>query len=677
MLRMLDWKVFANTCRLQHIETGEEVKLSPRLMDVLNYLIDCQGEVVSSATLLDKFWSRSVNSDHAVHNAIAELRSALGDHAGNPRYIKTYPKRGYALIATPVPDGPGEAERPDGDNASAPGHGLIFGKTGRIGLLAANTALLLGFAAYFMQAETGQSDSHVLLVRPLDNINVDADNRFWADQLPASLVTHLSNLPNTIVVSGFGDVSAEAYVQANFQEDIDYVLGGNVHQADNALRLQINLLNARDNSVVFSDQLDISSARVFEVHDEVGRSVVAALSIFLDESQQNEMQDWGTSNPLAYSHFLEAGFYTGNSNHQDLQLAFEHYNAATEEDPAFINAYIGLVRAASSLGTYSQQGALDNLGKVINEAIREVSRIAPEHPSLSEMRNNLLRLESGTSPLIEATLREQILNGETSSDVYSRYANMLAEARLYAEASQFLQFAEEDEPYTIPRRATWVYQTFFNPPPALIQDQKKILLERPDHIGILTALIRGLVFTGDYHQATRYLDRLMAIDAEGPFTMLSQALISGMFGSSTEAADRFARLNADNPEYNLSHGVKSFIEGDIDSGIAYWQQLTAADIRRLAILAHKMEMYFPDEVVADMRYQALLEELNMGLSWQRQLMESIAEMQPVTGIGLHAASSAAYERGEFLARNNLWDHDRIDYPDRDVLRSRHLPRASE
>ncbi len=677
MLTLLDWKVFTNTCRLQHIETGEEVKLSPRLMDVLNYLIDAQGEVVSSATLLDKFWSRSVNSDHAVHNAIAELRSALGDHAGSPRYIKTYPKRGYALIATAVVPSPAGTDEPARDDASSSAGWLPRGKTARVGLIAASAALLLGLSAYLVRPDPVQTDSHVLLVRPLENINVDAGNRFWADQLPASLVTHLSNLPNTIVVSGFGDVSAEAYVQANFQEDIDYVLGGNVHQADDALRLQINLLNAHDNSVVFSDQLDISSARVFEVHDEVGRSVVAALSIFLDEDQQNEMQDWGTSNPLAYSHFLEAGFYAGNSNHQDLRLAFEHYNAATEEDPAFVNAYIGLVRAASSLGTYSHQTALADLSQVINNAIREVSRIAPGHASLSEMRNDLLRLESGTSPLIEETLREQILNGTVNSDVYSRYANLLAEARLYAEASQFLQFVEEDEPYTIPRRATWVYQTFFNSPPELIQSQKKILLERPDHIGILTALIRGLVFTGDYHQASQYLDKLMAIDAEGPFTMLSQALISGMFGSSTEAADRFAQLHANNPDYNLSHGVKSFMEGDIESGINYWQQLTAADIRRLTILAHKVEMYFPDSVVADERYQALLEELNMGLSWQRQLMESIAEMQPVTGIALHAASSAAYEKGEFLARNNLWDHSRIDYPDRDAFRSSHLARGSD
>ena len=70
-------------------------------MDVLKYLIEAQGKVVSSTELLDRFWSRSISSDHAVHNAIAELRSALGDRASNPRYIKTYPKRGYALIAKP------------------------------------------------------------------------------------------------------------------------------------------------------------------------------------------------------------------------------------------------------------------------------------------------------------------------------------------------------------------------------------------------------------------------------------------------------------------------------------------------------------------------------------------------------------------------------------------------
>ena len=661
MVKLLDWNVFSQTCTLENIATGETVKLSPRTMDVLNYLIDSHGQVVSSAELLDKHWSNSVSSDHAVHNAIAELRSALGDHASNPRYIKTYPKRGYSLIASPerVEFAP-ISDRGD-ESKQLWSSRRISWKTG---FVASSALLVLLLINLWIQSSWEDRDTHVVLVRPIANINVEEQNLFWADQLPSSLVTHLSKLPDIVIVSGFGDLTAAQYVQSNYAEDIDYILGGNVQQAGDALRLQVNLSNAKDNSIAFSDQIDISSADVFDVHDEIGRSIVSALSIYLDDEQYAEMQDWGTSNPIAYSNFLEAGFYAGNSNHNDLEHALQHYNVATEEDPGFINAYVGLVRAASSLSTYSHEARNIDLQSQVNDAIRAVSRVKPGHDSLTEMRIQLLSMQSQSLSLIESTLREKILSGANEEYFYARYATLLAEARLYDEATQFLSRVSDEEPFQVPRRSTWLYQTFFETPDNLIQTQKGILLERPDHIGIMSALIRGLAFVGDYQQAISYLQKQMNIDEEGPFTMLSQVTISGLWGRSTETGDLFEQNNLLNPDYNMSHGVKSFILGDIESGISYWRSLSPADWRRLSFMAHKVEMYFPDHVLMDSRYQDMLEELDLGISWQRQLMEGVNAMSSVTGITLSPSSLSAYESNVFMSQNNLWDHSQVLYPNR-------------
>src|SRR5690606_24495892 len=63
------------------------------------YLAAHAGEVVSHEELLERFWQGTFTSDHAVHKVIAELRSALGDNAHSPLYIRTIPKRGYSVIA--------------------------------------------------------------------------------------------------------------------------------------------------------------------------------------------------------------------------------------------------------------------------------------------------------------------------------------------------------------------------------------------------------------------------------------------------------------------------------------------------------------------------------------------------------------------------------------------------
>src|SRR5690606_13979106 len=55
--------------------------------------------VVTMSEIISEIWGRSTCTDHLVHKAIAELRSALSDKSSAPRYIKTVPKRGYAMIA--------------------------------------------------------------------------------------------------------------------------------------------------------------------------------------------------------------------------------------------------------------------------------------------------------------------------------------------------------------------------------------------------------------------------------------------------------------------------------------------------------------------------------------------------------------------------------------------------
>ena len=99
-IKIGDWEASLTTCTLSQGST--EVKVTPRSMDVLHYLAEQAGEVVSHEELLNRFWQGSFPSDHAVHKAIAELRSALGDDAHHPTYIRTIPKRGYSLIAEVV-----------------------------------------------------------------------------------------------------------------------------------------------------------------------------------------------------------------------------------------------------------------------------------------------------------------------------------------------------------------------------------------------------------------------------------------------------------------------------------------------------------------------------------------------------------------------------------------------
>lgn len=78
---------------------GMRSSLEPRLLDVLGYLAERKGEVVTIDELLDACWSGAFYGDNPVHKAIAMLRKALGDDARAPRYVATIRKRGYRILA--------------------------------------------------------------------------------------------------------------------------------------------------------------------------------------------------------------------------------------------------------------------------------------------------------------------------------------------------------------------------------------------------------------------------------------------------------------------------------------------------------------------------------------------------------------------------------------------------
>ena len=97
---------------LQFWRDGEEVSLRPKTFDVLRYLVDHPGQLVTKATLLDAVWAAVSVSDSMPAVCVAELRRALGDDAKTPRFIETVHRRGYRFIAKVTAGATFETQRP-------------------------------------------------------------------------------------------------------------------------------------------------------------------------------------------------------------------------------------------------------------------------------------------------------------------------------------------------------------------------------------------------------------------------------------------------------------------------------------------------------------------------------------------------------------------------------------
>ena len=77
----------------------DRVVLAPKPFEVLCYLVERSGQLVTKDELLDAVWSDLHVSESSLTVAMNAVRAALGDDRSTPRFIETVTRRGYRFIA--------------------------------------------------------------------------------------------------------------------------------------------------------------------------------------------------------------------------------------------------------------------------------------------------------------------------------------------------------------------------------------------------------------------------------------------------------------------------------------------------------------------------------------------------------------------------------------------------
>ncbi|MFZ0426881.1 MAG: protein kinase, partial [Acidobacteriota bacterium] len=122
IFRVGEWRVEPV---LNRIERGEACRhLEPRAMDLLVYLAQHAGEVLSKDQLIRTVWADTFVTDGALSYSIAQIRQLFEDDAREPRVIETIPRRGYRLIADVTFEEP----------ASEESHYVLLNKLGQGGM---------------------------------------------------------------------------------------------------------------------------------------------------------------------------------------------------------------------------------------------------------------------------------------------------------------------------------------------------------------------------------------------------------------------------------------------------------------------------------------------------------------------------------------------------------------
>src|SRR5262245_18033486 len=100
-----------NACLWRGTKAG---RLTPKAFAVLQCLIERHGQLVTKDDLRESVWPETVVGDAVLKVCVREIRKALGDRVGAPRFVGTVHRRGYRFIAGVTDSDP----RPERDASS-------------------------------------------------------------------------------------------------------------------------------------------------------------------------------------------------------------------------------------------------------------------------------------------------------------------------------------------------------------------------------------------------------------------------------------------------------------------------------------------------------------------------------------------------------------------------------
>src|SRR6202035_403805 len=90
---------------------AERLQITPKAFDVLCYMVEKAGNLVTQDELLEALWPETYVNQEVLRKYILEIRKVLGDRPEKPEFIETVTKRGYRFIAPVVDE---NADQPSG-----------------------------------------------------------------------------------------------------------------------------------------------------------------------------------------------------------------------------------------------------------------------------------------------------------------------------------------------------------------------------------------------------------------------------------------------------------------------------------------------------------------------------------------------------------------------------------
>jgi DNA-binding winged helix-turn-helix (wHTH) protein/Tfp pilus assembly protein PilF len=345
---------------------ADVVELTPKLLDLLFYLLDHAGSLVTKDDLLEALWPGANVTENALSQAVSELRHALGDEPAAPSFIKTVARRGYRFIA-PVE----AAERAPARDSAPP---------------------------------AGREGPRAIAVLDFVNVTGDRDSAWLSAGIAETVTGDLRALNQFRVVDRWRVMDATRRTGGSLQ-DLAAALGapltvvGSYQRSSDRIRITARIVDTGSGEALADAKVDGPFDQIFALQDQVVAQFADDLGFAGAAAHLPRHRD--TPSLEAYRAFSEGWIRLESLDVREMAQAIADFERAAAADPRYALAHTGLANAAIVLyeSTRSDNEPQTDL---LARAVRHARHAADLDPSLAESHATLAHALVGLGRMADA-----------------------------------------------------------------------------------------------------------------------------------------------------------------------------------------------------------------------------------------------------------------------------------
>jgi Predicted integral membrane protein len=573
---------FLNVLERRVIKEKEYIELTPKTFDLLYFLIEKRGEIVTKDEILGRVWNGSFVEEGNLAVHVSKLRRSLGADKNRP-FIETVQGHGYRFVSDvkPIDEEEWRRQLPAKDDSQE-------------------------------DKESGESALNSIAVLPLENETRDPEVEYLSDGLTESFINNLSHLPGLKVIA-----RNTVFRYKNKKVDpkavgetlgVSAILTGRVRLIKNRFLINVELTKVQDNRQIWGKQLNQPFSDIVEVQENIISALTENLKSQIEA--QNSPTNQVTQNSESYRLYLKGKHFFGKRTKEHMYKAIECFQRSVSLDPTNVYAYVEMIECYRTLYSFDYISYKDFSIKV-QPLLAAVSNLNQFIDVVQVMHSRIKMYLDWKFDEVEAHLQQALRLNPNSLIARHQYLNFLTMIGRFSEALKEITEIMRLDPLSLTTnllvaRVFYRMEQYEN---ALVYLNDAFELE-PNNYEVMILLGAVLTELGKYQEASDILQKALDIFFSAEIISML-AYINALQGNKDMAYEKIKLIeNQSNDKQQYSTILSRVYLALGEKELAYKHLEMAFNLREADLFALKVDPRWK-ELRNELRFKDLIRKVGI------------------------------------------------------------------